>query len=832
MPQVFISYSRHDKVFVQQLNDALKVAERETSIDIADILPAEEWAKRIDAMIRESDNFLFVITPDSVDSTQCMRELNLAVENNKRLIPILRIQPSVEMIPTALEELNWIYIREQDEFEPEITKVIETLNLDHAWVRLHTRLVVRAQEWKEHDHNSSYYLRGNDLREALGWLAAAEGRDPLPTELQRDYIQKSRTGQLHRSWSLSTGVVLALALAIWGIDRATTARSVSLADEADSFLETRPTEALRLSLEALEWRQTPQAIASLRKAIRIPVPMRIIPLDSNAENIAFSGDGRYVLTSQEDIIRNVVTGEMVVQFAPLRGLDEVASFALSPKRYRLFTVDPLGELKIWSLEKPEPLCTLPYREELECAETAAAQADRWLFKYRPGGIIRIWDRLNDGYPLDVNFQAGVGRETVRSPVGDIVAVRSDKPGVHKARTDGTVLEIGHPRSPGLSRLAMSVGFDPTGTRIVSAGEDETARVWSKHTQKELAVLEGHEHTVYRAAFSADGRFIATAGLDKRGRVWMEDEETGYVQKALLGGHDNGLYSAVFSPDGTWIATTAADSTIRIWPTADWTERVLKGDDDSSPVDKVLFSVNGEYVFTFATQGRIWDLNGRLLADLKEQGVRGVDRFAVNPDIKAALFLDASRKPAVWDFRYGVVTRLKDTSSKGQVQVKLRSWKLHYQPGEAATIQDENGKILLSLKLGSAAAGRVSKSATRLTARQHRYDLQLIDTASGDVLHNLVGHTQYIESHAFNPDQRFVVTTSQDKTARIWATDSGLPLMTLRGHTNIVSTAIFSPDSLKVLTGSWDGTARIYTCVTCRSLEDLRELARKRLDQLQ
>ena len=126
-----------------------------------------------------------------------------------------------------------------------MVQVIETLDLDPAWVRLHTRLVVRAQEWKENDHNSSYYLRGKDLTEAMNWLASAEGREPLPTEWQRDYVQKSRTGQMRRRWLLTAGVVLAMGLAVWGVDRATTARSVSLADEAESFLESRPAEALQ-----------------------------------------------------------------------------------------------------------------------------------------------------------------------------------------------------------------------------------------------------------------------------------------------------------------------------------------------------------------------------------------------------------------------------------------------------------------------------------------------------------------------------------------------------------------------------------------------------------
>jgi WD40 repeat protein len=206
----------------------------------------------------------------------------------------------------------------------------------------------------------------------------------------------------------------------------------------------------------------------------------------------------------------------------------------------------------------------------------------------------------------------------------------------------------------------------------------------------------------------------------------------------------------------------------------------------------------------------------------------IDAGMQKADIEAALFLDTSGKPAIWDLRYGVITRLRNTDSGSGAQVLLRPWKLEYGP----TLRDEDGQVLISLQRATASAGGASETAPRLTARSRRYVLELLDASSGQVLHSLEGHTQYIESHAFNRDGRLVVTTSQDGTARVWETDSGLLLMTLRGHTNIVSTAVFSPDSLRILTGSWDGTARIYSCLACRSLGELRQLAHSRLSRLE
>ena len=53
----------------------------------------------------------------------------------------------------------------------------------------------------------------------------------------------------------------------------------------------------------------------------------------------------------------------------------------------------------------------------------------------------------------------------------------------------------------------SAAFNPDGSRIVTASQDKTARVWDAATAKEIAVLRGHESYVTSAAFSPDGTRI-------------------------------------------------------------------------------------------------------------------------------------------------------------------------------------------------------------------------------------------------------------------------------------------------------------------------------------
>ena len=61
---VFISYSRRDKGFVQILNEALERSYN-TWVDWEDIKPTTEWWEEIKAGIEEAHTFIFVISPDS-----------------------------------------------------------------------------------------------------------------------------------------------------------------------------------------------------------------------------------------------------------------------------------------------------------------------------------------------------------------------------------------------------------------------------------------------------------------------------------------------------------------------------------------------------------------------------------------------------------------------------------------------------------------------------------------------------------------------------------------------------------------------------------------------
>jgi WD40 repeat protein len=72
-----------------------------------------------------------------------------------------------------------------------------------------------------------------------------------------------------------------------------------------------------------------------------------------------------------------------------------------------------------------------------------------------------------------------------------------------------------------------------------------------------------------------------------------------------------------------------------------------------------------------------------------------------------------------------------------------------------------------------------------------------------------GHELAVLSVAISPDSNFVVSTSRDKTAKLWEINTGREVRTFSGHEASVTSAALSPDGKHLLTGSNDKQVKIW-----------------------
>lgn len=213
MPDVFVSYSRRDKAFVEKLVTALEDKKRDVWVDFEDIPFASEWWEEIQKGIETSESAIFVISPDYLASEVCGLEVNYVHKNNKRIVPIIIEKPDRKTVPDTLAALNWIFFDNPDAFDDSFTKLQTTLDTNLVEMRQHTRLLVKASEWAKAGHTDSLLLRGEELDELQKLLTR-----PDITDLMREFLQRSE--ERHRQeemaqrffWGLMGGL---LGIAFW-----------------------------------------------------------------------------------------------------------------------------------------------------------------------------------------------------------------------------------------------------------------------------------------------------------------------------------------------------------------------------------------------------------------------------------------------------------------------------------------------------------------------------------------------------------------------------------------------------------------------------------------
>ncbi len=102
----------------------------------------------------------------------------------------------------------------------------------------------------------------------------------------------------------------------------------------------------------------------------------------------------------------------------------------------------------------------------------------------------------------------------------------------------------------------------------------------------------------------------------------------------------------------------------------------------------------------------------------------------------------------------------------------------------------------------------SPDGTRLAVAS-TIGIWLYDTATGQEVALLTGHTGYVNSVAFSPDGNTLASGSGDQTVRLWDMNRGAHKRTLTGHTGWVNSVAFSPDGNTLASGSGDETVRLW-----------------------
>ncbi len=87
--RTFLSYSRINKDFALKLAKELKSAGFLVWLDQLDIPTGARWDNELEKALEECEIFMLILTPAAIGSENVKDEIGYAIDNNKRILPIL-----------------------------------------------------------------------------------------------------------------------------------------------------------------------------------------------------------------------------------------------------------------------------------------------------------------------------------------------------------------------------------------------------------------------------------------------------------------------------------------------------------------------------------------------------------------------------------------------------------------------------------------------------------------------------------------------------------------------------------------------------------------------
>ncbi|MCL4297968.1 MAG: hypothetical protein KJ077_19655 [Anaerolineae bacterium] len=327
----------------------------------------------------------------------------------------------------------------------------------------------------------------------------------------------------------------------------------------------------------------------------------------------------------------------------------------------------------------------------------------------------------------------------------------------------------------------ALAFSARGRWLATASDDKTVRVWEVETGKELALLP-HKGEVLAVVFSLTEDRLTTVSRDGLAHFWVAstgEEMTRPDLEGMVG-------AAAFSDDGRLLASGGLDGVTRIWDIEqDKALALLSG--HTARIKAIAFSPDGVKIATASLDGtaRLWEAaTGKEIALLAGHAT-GVNALVFSPDGRLLATAGADGTAHLWDALTGSERRV------------LRS--------------HDNSVTVVAF----------SPDGQRLATGSVDHQVKLWDVATGEPLITLSGHNDAVNAISFSPDGLLLATASADGSARLWNAVTGKLQTTLQGHTGSVGVVLFSRNGDLLATAGADGTARIWAATESEAQDVLR-----------
>ncbi|QUC16030.1 uncharacterized protein UV8b_00271 [Ustilaginoidea virens] len=318
----------------------------------------------------------------------------------------------------------------------------------------------------------------------------------------------------------------------------------------------------------------------------------------------------------------------------------------------------------------------------------------------------------------------------------------------------------------------AVAFSSDSTRLASASDDDTIKIWDAHSGNCLQTLTGHKDSVHAVAFSGDSTWLASALEDETVKIW-DTRRWNCVQ--TLEGYNGSIDSVAFSCDSVQLASVSWENIIKIWDTSNWT--CLKTlPHHSKPGFPLAFSGDFTRLASVSDEFtlKVWDTHSWTCLQTFEGRSDSVS-IVFSPNSTQIVSASDDGIIKIWDVRDGTC---------------LQTLTAHIDRVYAMAFSND------SIWLASASRDTTIK-IWNLASASIDGTVKIWDVSSNVDLKSLEGHCLAVESVAFTHNSTWLASASEDRTIKIWETSNGKCLKTLEGHYRFVKLVIFSHNSAQL-----------------------------------
>ncbi|HWG41350.1 MAG TPA: WD40 repeat domain-containing protein [Gemmataceae bacterium] len=537
--------------------------------------------------------------------------------------------------------------------------------------------------------------------------------------------------------------------------------------------------------------------------------------------MAISPDGKVVATAQGSSVHlwDAASGKFLRRLTAPHSARGAYTIAFSPDGRKIAVMDHLGlDSVVWEVDKANLLFATHIEGRRSAHHLVMA---RIVFSPDSKTLYTGNDQTVHGWDVATGketacFQHGKPNETrtnilIFSRDGKRFATASDSQSeirlwdLHAGKRLH-VLDSGALRT---RRGVRSAAFSSDGRLLATGGADGKVRLWNVKSGKGLHNLGkvGNE-AVDDVAFTPDGKTLAVANKNPFSRekqfirLWNLDGDhvrLGKVLPAL------GLNALAYFPDGKTLAWICCEQSVRLLDAATGQER-LSFASHYGGVNSIAYSPDGRLIATASDDCtiRLWNADTSKPKDMLRGHGRRVNALAYSPDGKCLASASSDGTAILWDmetrkmrFRcegHGNQVRAVAFSPDGKTLVIggynsiIQSWDVRTGK-ELRTIEQEEHTNALAFSPDGAllAGGSVS--------------LHLYDARTARLLRN-VKTEPTITSLAFSPDGRTLACGGDSETI-LWELASGKERARLPGHWNQRGALAFSPDGKLLASGSHD-----------------------------